>query len=198
MRESFSLSGGERLAHLRAAARRLVRRQTPIPTSLQAGHSILFVCYGNIIRSALAEALLRRHAAGHEVPWGQIRSAGVAAKGGRSADPRAVAAATALGVDLTLHRAQPLSPELIAGADAIFVMDRLNEAQLLARFPEASGKVFRLGAVTEADGSDVIADPYTGSEADVAAVASRIDRATQSLASELARRAGTNAPRARA
>lgn len=191
LRELRSLSGRERRAHLRTAVHRLAARPDAIPASLQAGDSVLFVCYGNIIRSALAEALFRRHGTARGLDCARLRSAGLAARPGRGADPRAVDAGYALGVDLSAHRARPLSPDLVAEADVIYVMDRLNEAQVVARFPEARRKVRRLGALMQTNRSDVIADPYVLDAAAVAAVAARIDRATQVLAETLANRQAT-------
>ena len=47
---------------------------------------------------------------------------------------------------LAEHRAAPVAADLIEHADAIFVMDYLNEARLLGQYPAARGKVFLLGA----------------------------------------------------
>jgi protein-tyrosine-phosphatase len=81
-----------------------------------------------------------------------------------------------------LHRAQPLTQALVDDAHVIFVMDRLNEAKVLVRFPNARGKLRRLGTLALDGGSDVIADPYVDDTAAVAIVAERIDRATAKLA----------------
>ena len=191
--ELRDLSGAERRAHVATTLRRLVGRRATIPPSLGPSDVVVFVCHGNIIRSALAEALMRRHGAAAGVPFDRIVSAGLAARPGREADPRAVAAARALGVDLAAHRAQPLTAELAERASVIYVMDRLNEARLLARFPQASAKVRRLGALAMTEEGDVIADPYVLDAAAVAAVANRIDRATNEIVREIARRARANA-----
>ena len=159
-----------------------------VPPSLRAGDTVLFVCHGNIIRSALADQLMQHHAKALGVVCDRVISAGLDARPGRQADPRAIAAAELLGVDLRGHRAQPLTHELTEDAAVIYVMDRLNEARLLARFPGAARKLRRLGALAIADGDDTIADPYVLDAAAVAAVATRIDRATRELARELARR----------
>jgi protein-tyrosine-phosphatase len=182
LRELRTLSGAERGAHVSMTLRRLVTRRVSVPPGLTADSSVLFVCHGNIIRSALAEALYRRHAASLWSAPTRVRSAGLSAKAGRGADARAVAAGRSLGVDLESHHAQPLTAALADDADVIFVMDRLNEAKLIARFPNARGKVRRLGAWSTAGGSDVIADPYAHDGAAVVAAAEQIDRATAVLA----------------
>jgi low molecular weight protein-tyrosine phosphatase len=190
LRELRELSGRERRVHLATTLRRLASTPAPVPSSLDEHGTILFVCYGNIIRSALAAALMRRHALDLGLGVDRVRSAGLSAKAGREADPRAVAAGHTLGVDLREHRAQPLTREMVDEAAVIFVMDRLNEAKLLARFPHAAGRLRRLGALAVSDEGDIIADPYVLDAAAVADAAQRIDRATRELVRELARRRG--------
>ena len=185
LRELRTLSGAERLAHVSVTLRRLVAGRVRLPGGSTSDSSVLFVCHGNIIRSALAEALYRRHAASFSSPPPRVRSAGLSVKPGRAADPRALAAGHSLGVDLSSHRPQPLTQALVDDAHVIFVMDRLNEAQVLARFRNARGKLRRLGTLALADGSDVIADPYVQDVTAVVAAAERIDRATAILAALL-------------
>lgn len=190
IREFRELSPMARRAHVRTTFKRLLGRPAAIPPALLPTDTILFVCHGNIIRSALAAELTRHHAKALGITCDGVVSGGVFAKAGREADPRAVAAGANLGIDLSTHRAQPLTPPLIDRASVIYVMDRLNEAELLARFPTAEPKLRRLGAVVTGDRGDVIADPYVLDAAAVAAVAQRIDRATRVLATELAQRPG--------
>jgi protein-tyrosine phosphatase len=184
VRELRTLSSAERRAHVSVTVRRLVRHPR-LPHGTSSKSAVLFVCYGNIIRSALAEGLYRRHSAELGTVHVRVRSAGLSAKPGREADARAVAAGRALGVDLESHRAQPLTQALIDEADIIFIMDRLNEAKLLARFPTARGKLRRLGALAKDGRSDLIEDPYAHDTTHVAAAAMRIDRATAALAALL-------------
>ncbi|MDO9475924.1 MAG: low molecular weight phosphotyrosine protein phosphatase, partial [Pseudohongiella sp.] len=69
---------------------------------------ILVVCLGNICRSPVAEAMLKR-----ALPQRQIKSAGLTAMVGQGADPSASEFAHADGLDLSGHVAQQLSSELI-------------------------------------------------------------------------------------
>src|SRR5689334_60368 len=145
-REMRRLSGRARRVHLTLAIRRWAfPGASPIPAA-GPGARVLFVCHGNIIRSAIAEALLRQHLA-RAGATAVVRSAGLSATLDRPADPRAVDAARSLGVDLSGHRATPLNASLVDEADLIFIMDRLNEAEVLARFPGARGKLRRLGSL---------------------------------------------------
>ncbi len=69
------------------------------------------------------------------------------------------------GVCLERHVATVLTPEIMASADVIFVLDILNEARFWSRFPQARGKLFLLGAFApKALPYDEISDPYEGSE----------------------------------
>ncbi len=160
-------------------ARRWKRRRR-LPERVE---TILFVCHGNIIRSALAEALLR-----HELPEGspRIASAGVGARPGRESDARARAVARELGVSLEQHRARPVTDALLAGADVIFVMDELNVALLLALHPQAQPKLRFLGEWNTGAESRVIADPYRGSLEDVRQCGQLIEACAVELARELA------------
>lgn len=94
-----------------------------------------------------------------------ITSAGLNASPGRLAHPWAITAAEEFGVSLKNHRAHLLTAEMVAHADAIFTMDYQNQAQLIARIPEAAGKVRLLGAYS-GDGAQSlqIRDPYYGGE----------------------------------
>src|SRR3989442_12759849 len=105
----------------RAAAARLARRGLPA--------SILFVCHGNICRSPLAAALLRRALSQKKVG---VASAGFMGPG-RPAPPEAVAAAAHYGVDLSAHRSQLLTADRARGADLIVVMDPSQRRGLLCR-----------------------------------------------------------------
>src|SRR3989442_7532155 len=95
----------------RAAAARLARRGLPA--------SILFVCHGNICRSPLAAALLRRALSQKKVGVG---SAGFMCPE-RPAPPAAVAAAAHYGVERSCHRPQHLMADHAPRVDLLLVVD---------------------------------------------------------------------------
>lgn len=150
-----------------AIKRALKLRRDRLPVSLSHIQSVLFVCHGNILRSPMAAALFKKElkACGRTM---EVRSAGLHANPFRQADPRGVAAASELGIGLSEHRADLLTHEMVGRADAIFVMDRLNEAELLSRYPYAQPKIFYL-SLCHADMTSCldIDDPYRGSMNDV-------------------------------
>lgn len=129
-----------------------------------ASRSFLFVCFGNIMRSAMAEFLMRQalNQAGIEEPV-EIMSAGLHATAGREAHPWAQTASADLGISLSEHRAKPLTREMVEQADCIFAMDFQNKAELLTLYPESREKIYMLSAYAEGTlKSREISDPYLG------------------------------------
>jgi protein-tyrosine-phosphatase len=169
------------------AARRLVasaayrlRNRSRLVQRVRYAERVLFVCYGNIMRSPFASGYLAQLGAAerHNI---QVRSAGYYERTGRPADVRAVAASRHWGVDLTSHRSRRLDEDLIAWADVIFVMDRPNLSAVRRSYPAAAGKTYLLGSF----GSDVAADveiadpfngPYEATERTYVRIADAIDR----------------------
>jgi protein-tyrosine phosphatase len=127
--------------------------------------SVLFICHGNIIRSPMAAAVLRRLLSDSGHSEVRVSSAGHSAKPGRPADPRAVLAAREYDLSLEEHRAQLLTPALMKSADLVFVMDYINEAKVLAQHSAAKSKLFLLATTPRR--TDEIHDPYNGTIDDV-------------------------------
>lgn len=146
---------------------------------------VLFVCHGNIIRSALSAALFQKAIA--PTTGVKVDSAGVAAISGTAADPRAVSLASELGIALGEHRAKPLSESLIRAADVIFVMDFLNEARLLSDYPHVRKRLFLLGSCAPEPSSEAleIVDPYEGDMEHMRASVIRIQACVNRLAEDL-------------
>jgi protein-tyrosine-phosphatase/predicted ATP-grasp superfamily ATP-dependent carboligase len=181
LRMARGLGGATGRHYLRSrAATWLGRRRQPRPLPART-QSILFVCHGNIIRSALAEALVKAEAAGAV----RVASAGVGAQPGRQPDERACAAARELGITLDGHRARAVTDELLAEADIVFVMDELNEAFLLARHEGVKRKLRFLGEWNPRRASRIIVDPYRGSLGDVRACGLEIEACAAELARAL-------------
>jgi len=129
-----------------------------------SARSFVFVCYGNIMRSAMAEFLMRQalSQAGLEQQV-RIVSAGLHASAGREAHPWAQEAAAGLGISLAEHRAKPLTVEMVEQADCVFAMDFQNKAELLTLYPDAKEKIYMLSAYGEgASQYREISDPYLG------------------------------------
>lgn len=118
---------------------------------------IVFVCTGNICRSPMAEYLFRTHVASR--PELKICSAGVMAGYGIPASRFAQKAVEELGVDMSAHRSQPVSRDLVENAELLVVMTADHRDILLERYPGAASKVALLKSFdTNGVGADVM-DP---------------------------------------
>jgi protein-tyrosine phosphatase len=95
----------------------------------------------------------------------RVVSAGLDARSGRGADERAIRIAPEFGVSLAEHAACALTKPMIEDADVVFVMDRVNEARLLARYPQARKKLLLLGSFApQRLVADEIPDPYNADD----------------------------------
>ena len=104
---------------------------------------VLFVCSGNICRSAYGEYRFRQLAAASH-PDTRVMSAGTLRIVGREAAPCMMAAAAARGLDLTPHRSNGLSRLLVDTADVIFTMENVHRDALVQLSPCAQ-KIVMLG-----------------------------------------------------
>jgi len=135
--------------------------QRQVPPSAR---SFVFVCFGNIMRSAMAESLMRKALSETASPDAQsvrVVSAGLHASPGREAHPWMQEVASGLGISLEAHRAKLLTRQMVDGADAVLAMDFQNKAELLTLYPDAANRIFMLGAYAEGAWKDrEIPDPY--------------------------------------
>jgi protein-tyrosine-phosphatase len=83
---------------------------------------ILFVCTGNTCRSPLAEALARRVLVERALAGVEVGSAGTSAWDGAPASDGALLIGMERGLDLSQHRAQMLTRELVRDSDLILAM----------------------------------------------------------------------------
>lgn len=121
------------------------------------GLKLLFVCTGNTCRSPLAEGLAKSIFG----KAAEISSAGMEAWEGEMASSHSIQIAAELGIDLSSHRSRRIEPDLLAAADWIIPMTKVQEERLKMLYPEFQTKIRRLGVWTDA-GAD-IQDPWGGS-----------------------------------
>ena len=113
--------------------------------------SLLVVCEGNICRSPMAAGLLAA-----ALPGVSVRSAGLGALVGQPADDKATAQMRERGIDIGAHRAQQITRALCLESDVILVMDGEQRQRLQELYPEARGRVYRIGEYADLD----VPDPY--------------------------------------
>lgn len=117
---------------------------------------LLFLCYGNINRSALAQQLFEQQFTGLVA----VESAGFHPKTGRPADPVMQKVAAAQGIDLSHCRSQQVNDDMLAQANLVLVMEHAHRERLLATFPQAADKTLLLGLLPDTGVNGEIADPY--------------------------------------
>lgn len=135
---------------------------------------ILFVCTGNLCRSPMAAAILRRRLAEdpERTQW-RVDSAGLWAEDGLPASRFAVTAMAERGYDLSEHRSQSVTPDLVAQADLILGMTPSHVEALRLAFPRHARKVHLLAEMV--GGSFGVEDPYGESLSVYQAVADELE-----------------------
>ncbi len=118
--------------------------------------NVLFVCTGNTCRSAMAAAMFDKIVRDNELDV-FIESAGIFAADGEPASDNAIKAVAKYGVDLSSHRSQPVTEELLKECDLILTMTEAHKQILEQAAPD---KVYTLSEYAGSGGD--IKDPYGG------------------------------------
>lgn len=122
---------------------------------------ILFLCWGNVCRSPMAERYLHSRLEDVDVDRVTPCSAGWGEYEGRPSPPDAVETAARHGVDLLDHRSRRLSPVLVDDVDVAFVMDYNDFHELTSRYPGMAEDTYFLGALLDdASRPTRIPDPH--------------------------------------
>lgn len=151
---------------------------------------ILIVCTGNTCRSPLAEVLLRHRLAAHPtLASSVVISAGTGAWGGTPASEGSYLVALERGLDLSAHRATPLTPELVRQADLILTMGRSHAAAVMAMGGREKVHTLVDFAGRPGDLPADVADPIGGDVAAYRHTADVIDRLLSLTVARLEREA---------
>lgn len=107
--------------------------------------TLLFVCTGNVCRSALASSCLRAKLPDHA---SRIQSAGILALSGQPLDPRIRTEAVAQGVPLAEHVARQVTGRMLGSASTIVIFSPEHRQWILTERPDADPRVLALGQLT--------------------------------------------------
>jgi protein-tyrosine phosphatase len=170
----------DRVLHARrqAAARKKLRQ-------LGLVERVLFVCHGNIYRSPYAEVSFRSH-----LPAGLNETVIAVSAGfvgsGRPTPIESLELARRRGLDLSAHRSQLLTTELVRGSHLVVVMSSGQEREICRRFNYPRGRVLVLG---DLDPSPIetreVMDPWNRPLEILEASTERVSRCVRELAGEL-------------
>ncbi len=152
-----------------------------------ASLNIMFVCTGNTCRSpiavGLAKKMLARSLSCRTSSLGAkgyaVYSSGVTAAPDQPPTNLSLNVACEMGADITDHRSQKLTVELINSSDLIFCMTDVHAGEVVRLVPTARNKVMRL------DPGGNIADPLGGDRDVYRSVAQRIKCALEARLREI-------------
>lgn len=106
---------------------------------------VMFVCSGNICRSAYGEYRFKKMCAECGKEETQVVSAGTLRIQGRAASDEMIETGKERGLDLTPHRSNGISRFLVDSSDVIFVMAPMHRTEILRISPESENKIVLLG-----------------------------------------------------
>jgi protein-tyrosine phosphatase len=125
---------------------------------------VLFVCNANIVRSFMAERLLRSRLKRAGLEGVDVSSAGGLDMRGAPADERARQVLRENGIEDEGHRSRVVDEAIIGEADLILAMEQRQLQIIGERYPFAAGKARMLKSCLPKRGDDVgsldIRDPY--------------------------------------
>jgi protein-tyrosine phosphatase len=148
---------------------------------------VLMVCFGNICRSPMAEAILR-----HKIQMlsiiAEVDSCGFEAfHVGDSPDPRAQETLRKQGITMGNIRSRLFKSTDFDDFDYIYVMDANNfaDVSLVARNPVDMQKVAFIRNTVSPGKNMVVSDPYYGGQEGFEKVFKELDEATEKICSTL-------------
>ena len=121
---------------------------------------IMFICTGNICRSAMAHRMLEKRVKelGKNV---QVYSCGVWAQNGDIPTYEGIEVMKNYGIDLKNHRATNIRNSNIEEMDVILCATNNHKMNVIAMYPELKGKVFTMKEDAEYPDNDLdIKDPW--------------------------------------
>lgn len=157
--------------HERNVARLFLPRERPA--------QVLFLCYGNICRSPVAESLLRQR-----FPNVKIQSAGFHNSVGRSVPSHMQKAVAKYSIDISNFASQRVTLAMIRDADVVFLHDMRNYELFWREFPEETSRVLFLGLCGVPPILE-IEDPYELDQDATTAIVGQISDAIDALGPRL-------------
>lgn len=148
---------------------------------------IMFICTGNICRSAMAEGMMKKLIKENNID-AEVYSCGIYAETGDYATYNAIEAVKEYGVDISSHRATSISDSKIEEMDLILCATQSHKQSVLSLNSELQGKVFTMKeyAKLNKNGQDMdIKDPWGYNEFVYRKCASEIEECLEEIVKNL-------------
>lgn len=124
---------------------------------------IMYICTGNICRSAMAEGMLKKELQDKNIENVKVYSCGIYAITGDYATYNAIEAANKYNVDISNHRATNIKDSNIKEMDLILCATESHKQSVVFLYPELKDRVYTMKeyAKLDNDGKDMdIKDPW--------------------------------------
>lgn len=124
---------------------------------------IMFICTGNVCRSAMAHGLMEKKITDRNLQDIEIYSCGVFADNGERATYEAQEVMEEYGVDLKNHRATNIAYSDIESMDLILCATKSHKMSVIQKYPSLKEKVYTMNEYAGVEHIEMdIKDPWGG------------------------------------
>ena len=174
MRARHFLLGG-------AAVKRHAATLAALENATTPPRKILFLCYGNICRSPVAEELARQ-----SLPQMEVASAGFFEPTGRHTPPHIHDACRSLGLSLPTGASKRVTADMVRSSELVVLHDLENYQMFSSEFPGFLDRMLLLGMFLDPP-QPAIKDPYISDPEETLAIVQHIRDAVARLSQLLSR-----------